>query len=107
MRNYKRKRSHQWRDKNKRMTAAVRLRAQGKSLRDIGKELAVSEGTVRNDLKRWRAEHPNVVPLRKSGAQSYPAGGEITQPDYAPIASFNSRRKLWGNCPTALRGTGR
>lgn len=92
VRSYKRKRPRQWRDKGKRMDAAIRLRAEGKSLREIGAELAVSEGTVRNDLKRWRQEHPNVVPLRKSSAQSCLAGGEIAQPDYAPIA-LKDRRK--------------
>jgi hypothetical protein len=88
MRNYKRKGKIPWRDKDKRMAAAVRKRGEGKSLRQIGTELAVSEGTVRNDLARWEREHPaNVVPLvRKTSAQSCPAGGEITQPDYAPVA---------------------
>jgi predicted transcriptional regulator len=84
VRNYKRKGKTPWPDKGKRMAAAVRKRAEGKSLREIAKELGVTEGTVRNDLKRWQAERPNVVPLRKSGAQSCPAGGEITHPDYAP-----------------------
>jgi hypothetical protein len=104
VRTYKRKGPRPWRDKDKRMTAAVRLRAQGLSLRQIGKELAVSEGTVRNDLARWEREHPaNVVPLvRKTDAQSRPAGGEIAHPDYAPrttpeaapaVASLSDRRK--------------
>jgi len=84
MRNYKRKGKTPWPDKDKRMAAVVRKRAEGKSNYQIAEELAVSEGTVRNDLKRWQAERPNVVPLRKTGAQSYPAGGEITHPDYAP-----------------------
>jgi hypothetical protein len=95
VRTYKRKRPRQWRDKDKRMVAAVRLRTQGLSLRQIAKELAVSEGTVRNDLARWEFERPaNVVPLvRKTTAQSCPGGGEITHPDYAPVASLNDRRK--------------
>lgn len=96
-RTYQRKRPRQWRDKDKRMTAAMRLRDQGMSLRQIGKALAVSEGTVRNDLARWEREHPaNVVPLvRKTTAQSSPAGGEITHPDYAPEEpiSMIARRK--------------
>ena len=84
MRNYKRKGKTPWPDKDKRMAAAVRKQAEGKSNYQIAEELAVSEGTVRNDLKRWQAERPNVVPLRKTSAQSYPAGGGITHPDYAP-----------------------
>jgi predicted transcriptional regulator len=87
MRTYKRKRPRQWADKDKRMNLAVRLRAEGKSLRQIARELAVTEGTVRNDLKRWEAQQSavpaNVVPLRKSSAQNSPSGGDITHPDYA------------------------
>jgi lambda repressor-like predicted transcriptional regulator len=89
MRHYKRKRPRQWRDKDKRMRAAARMRGEGMSLRQIGRELAVSEGTIRNDLARWERQHPaNVVPLvRKTTAQSRPAGGEITHPDYAARAT--------------------
>lgn len=95
VRQYKRKRPRPWRDKDKRMAAAVRLRAAGKSLREIGAALSISEGTVRNDLKRWDQiqAQQNVVPLRKTGAQSRPAGGEITHPDYAAVASLNDRRR--------------
>ena len=94
VRQYKRKRPRQWRDKDKRMAAVVRLRAQGKSLRGIGSALRVSEGTVRNDLKRWQQiqAQQNVIPLRKTGAQSRPAGGEITQPDYAAVPIQIARR---------------
>lgn len=95
VRKYVRKGARPWRDKDKRMAAAVKLRAQGKSLREIGAALRVAEGTIRNDLKRWAERQSsmpsNVVPLRKSGAQSRPAGGEITQSDCAPIA-LNARR---------------
>lgn len=72
-----------WRNPDKRMARAVELRAQGWSLRRIGTELAVSEGTVRNDLARWGRQQPVedclVIPLRNRCA--------ITQaqlrPDYA------------------------
>lgn len=94
MRKYKRKRPRQWRNKDKRMAAAVRLRAEGKSNRQIGKELAVDERTVRRDLERWQQEHSNVVPLvRQSDAASCPAGGNLPHPDAAPIASLADRRK--------------
>ena len=85
MRKYRRKGPRPWRDKDRRMILAVRLRGEGMSLRQIGRELAVSEGTVRNDLARWQRTSSNVVPLvRKTGAQTRPAGGEITHPDFAP-----------------------
>lgn len=84
MRNYKRKRPRGW-NKDRRMILAVRLRGEGMSLRQAARELGVSEGTIRNDLKRWQQANSNVVPLvRKSDAQSCPRGGEITHPDYAP-----------------------
>ena len=52
MRNYKRKRPRQWRDKDKRMALAARMHSEGKSLREIAKELAVSPQTVMRDLQR-------------------------------------------------------
>ncbi len=58
------------------------LRDQGLSLRAIGAQLNVSEGTVRNDLKHLAAEPAPgcVTQLRKSA----PDRGEIAHPDYAP-----------------------
>jgi hypothetical protein len=56
LRNYKRKRpSH---DKDKRMSAVARMRADGKSLREIARELGVSSTTVMNDIKRSLGELP-------------------------------------------------
>lgn len=53
--------------RDKRMAAAVQLRTEGKSLRQIAGELGVSYQTVSNDLARWDAQHPvNVIPLRKA-----------------------------------------
>ena len=79
MRKYKRKRNPRGR-----MLRAVELRAQGLSLRQIGRELACSEGTVRNDLARWECERANVTALaRKTTAQNSPPGGENYAPDYA------------------------
>lgn len=90
-RKYKRKRPRQWRDKDKRMVLAVRMRGEGQSLREIAKALGVSSPqTIANDLKRWDARQvaapSNVVLLSKksskSTVQSDPAGGEIGQPDW-------------------------
>jgi len=54
------------------MARAVELRAQGWSLRRIGTELAVSEFTIRQDLKRWEREQLDALvelyELRCSGA---------------------------------------
>lgn len=74
-----------WRNPDKRMAQAVELRGKGWSLRRIGTELAVSEGTIRNDLARWQREKDvlldelegiakgNVVRLRPAGQTSRPA----------------------------------
>jgi transposase len=70
--------------RDKRMAAAAALRAAGKSLRDIGKELGVSYQTVSNDLARWDAQQPtipaNVIPLsrnrQKVAGKSSPGGGK-------------------------------
>lgn len=82
MRKYKRKRPAQWRDKDKRMLAAVRLRADGKSLREIAKELAVSYQTVANDLARWERERPNVILLSNPAVKSYPPPGQDLTPEF-------------------------
>jgi transposase len=89
VRNYEPKKRRPWSDKGKRMARVVELRAMGWSLRKIADRLVVSEGTVRNDLKRWGHERPNVAPLtpRNPVAKKRPAGGEITQPNYAPAAA--------------------
>ncbi len=64
------------------MALAARLRAEGKSLREIGAELNISPATAMRDLRRWdesRAELPaNVFQLHVS---SDPAGGEMKHPD--------------------------
>ena len=86
VRQYKRKRPRQWRAKDKRMAAAVRLRAGGKSLREIAKELSVTHPTVLADLRKWDGLHPNVVSLPVNrGGKSCPAGGEIYQADLPPV----------------------
>jgi transposase len=76
------------------MAAAVRLRAEGMSLRQIASEMACSEGTVRNDLARWARERPNVAAMvRKTTAQNSPPGAGITQPDYAPDSNIVELRR--------------
>jgi transposase len=78
VRKYKRKHA---RNPDKRMAAAVRLRDEGLSLRQIGERLACSEITVRRDLARWQREHSNVTPLRHSPATFTPPGGKDVAPE--------------------------
>ena len=73
--------------RDKRMAKAAQLRAEGKSLREIAGDLAVSHQTVSNDLARWDAQQPqlpvNVVPLRKvskSGVGNSPPRGQKDTP---------------------------
>jgi transposase len=86
VRHYKRKGKTPWPDKDKRMAAAVRKRGEGKSLREIAKEVGVSAPTVMRDLRRWDELHPNVFQMPVT---SRPAGGELkrlreTPEDVAP-----------------------
>lgn len=95
MRNYKRKRPRQWRDKNKRMAAAVRLRTAGKSTHETGALLAVSHQTVMRDLARWDAQQSAVQNVVHFPGPSRPRGGNLDQPDGPlpePVA-INARRK--------------
>jgi DNA-binding CsgD family transcriptional regulator len=86
-------------ERDKRMETAVRLSAQGKSLREIAKELgAKSPQTIANDLKRWHEAHPNAVPLRelsKSVVQNTVTGGrnETTEMDSPLAAVISLKRK--------------
>jgi transposase len=67
--------------RDKRMAEAVRLRTEGKSLREIAAELGVSYQTVSNDLARWERERPaNVIPLSKSGVHNSPPRGQKETP---------------------------
>lgn len=69
-----------WKNPDKRMALAVELRSKGWSLRQIGTELNVSEGTIRNDLARHEREKSTgdalVIPLRNQCA--------IPQRNHAP-----------------------
>lgn len=67
MSTYKRKR---WGSKDRRIEAAVRLRAEGLSLREIAKRLKVNHETVRRDLA---ASHSAVA--------KFPAGGRNATAD--------------------------
>lgn len=92
-RTYKRKRP---RNPDKRMAAAVRLRTEGLSLRQIAERLAVHHRTVERDLARWDAERPNVLPLLShSGVASLPPRGEKATPecDSEPTNVIELRRK--------------
>lgn len=88
MRTYTRKRAKPWADKDKRMNLAVRLRAEGRSLREIAAELRVSHQTVANDLARWderqQAVPSNVVALSRKASRTAvkndPAAGQDLTP---------------------------
>jgi hypothetical protein len=94
MRKYKRKHA---RNPDKRMAAAVRLRAHGLSLRKIAEALACSYQTVANDLARWERERSNVVLLSNSAVKNSPHGGGNLTPEFdsepTNIVSMNDRRK--------------
>jgi hypothetical protein len=94
-RTYKRKRLRP--DPDRRMAAAVDLRARGLSLRQIAAELLCSYQTVANDLARWEREHENVVPLSNSVVKNSPRGGVNLTPDFDSadpnVISLNDRRK--------------
>ncbi len=82
VRQYKRKGKTPWPDKNKRMAAAARKRAEGKSFRKIAKELDVAVSTAFEDVRKWERLHPNVVSLPfDRGVRNCPPGGETERPD--------------------------
>lgn len=86
--------------RDKRMEAAVRLSADGKSLREIAAALgAKSPQTIANDLKRWRGLHPNAVPFRelsKSVVQNAVTGArnETTEMDSPPAVVVPLRKSV-------------
>lgn len=59
-----------------RMLRAVRLRAQGLSLRQIAAIQDVSHDTVWRDLRKWDAQHANVSDL--TVRKTPPGGGNLT-----------------------------
>lgn len=67
-----------WRNPDKRMAAAVNLRREGYSLRQIGAELDVDARTVRRDLSRWESEQVEAL-LRQSGASAGQCPSEMPQ----------------------------
>lgn len=62
------------------MDLAVRLRAEGMSLRQAARMLGVSYETVRRDLARWDAARGNVVELSQRRVTTRPAGGRVVTP---------------------------
>ena len=95
VRKYVRKRPSPWRNLDRRMLAAARLRDRGLSLRQAAGELAVSYETIRRDLARWDREHANVVPLTvtPSRHKSPPAGPDVTpECDSAEVISITGRQ---------------
>lgn len=86
------------RDPDKRMLRAVELRAEGLNNCQIAQRLLCSEGTVRNDLKRWAAQSENVTAITRKtssqnvapGATDYEANYEAADPN---VISLSDRRK--------------
>lgn len=68
-------------NKDRRMAVAVRLTAEGLSLREVAARLSVSHQTVANDLARWgrvSAQMPlAIIRLSKPAVKNLPPGGEI------------------------------
>jgi len=91
VRHYKRKGKTPWPDKNKRMAAAVRKRVEGKSLREIAKELGVNASTVLRDLRRWDDQHPNVLQMPVA---IRPLGGNVQHPNATPEVSVPKLRRV-------------
>lgn len=91
MRKYKKRPKR--RNPDRRMAAAVRLRAEGMSLRQIAKELACSHDTVWRDLARWDAAHAiaNVsdFPVRNIA----PGVTNLTDESDSPTNIVELRRK--------------
>jgi transposase len=48
--------ARRWKDPDKRMAAAVRMREGGLSLRQIGDRLGVSKDTIQRDLARYESQ---------------------------------------------------
>lgn len=93
MRTYKRKPGRGRTDK--RMAAAVRLRAEGLSLRQIAERLACGRMTVSRDLDQWDREHANVVSLSQTTVPKSPPGGQFgtAKWDSEPSNVVELRRK--------------
>lgn len=77
-----------------RMKRAARLRAEGKSLREIAAEQEVSYETVRRDLARWDALNaPDASVSHLPVTKTPPGGGNVTAPcDTADAAVIPLRR---------------
>ena len=81
---YKRKR---WGSKDRRIEAAVRLRAEGLSLREVAKRLKVSHQTVANDLA-----------VSNCAVKNFPPGGrnltaQLTAESLPHVISLAERRR--------------
>lgn len=67
-----------WKNPDKRMALAVELRRKGWSLRRIGQELSVTEGTIRLDLGRWERQEVEKL-LRSHCVDGAQLRSDITQ----------------------------
>jgi transposase-like protein len=83
-RTYKRKR---WGSRERRMEAAVRLRAEGLSLREIGERLKVSHQTVKRDLESVTS----AVTIFPPGGRNVTA--DVTAVDLSQVVHLAERRR--------------
>ena len=81
MRSYKKKKIV---DPDRRMAVAVRLRAEGLSLRQIAARQYVHHQTVARDLARWETEHHrmplSIIRLSLPGVANVPPRGKDATP---------------------------
>jgi len=94
MRTYKRKTLL---DRDRRMAVAVRLRAEGLSLRQVAARLYVNHQTVANDLARWQRDRSSMplklVRLSKPAVEKTPPGGTDSTPAVDTGASVIQLRR--------------
>lgn len=89
VRHYKRKRNPRGR-----MLRAVELRAEGRSLREIARELSCHHDTVWRDLRKWDAENVNVIRLSDSTVGKMPPRGENPTAEFDSTASVTRLRRI-------------
>lgn len=85
-------------ERDRRMAAAVRLTAEGQSLREIAETLDVSYQTVANYLAQWETALPrlpiDIVALSKPSVKTNPIEAEVLTADFDSRAAVIPLRRL-------------